>query len=92
MSSAPSCKSLSCEDLEMLRGVLDQTAFETGERNVAALLVIRLFQSGMSSPDRLAKAVRICIADNRRTNTEMRGHLNYALIDYDISTNTFTGN
>jgi len=69
--SSPSVNiSLSYADLKMLRCVLDDAALATGERNNTALLVIRLFQSGMASPELLSKAVRRCIADDATVTSQ----------------------
>jgi len=76
MVSSPSLNiPLSRADLSVLRCVLDDAALATGQRNVAALLVIRLFQSGLASPELLSKALKRCIADDATIADQMFGHL-----------------
>lgn len=79
MSSDTPTLDLTKSDLEMLRRVLDDAALETGRRNVSALLIIRLFQSGMRSPADLAKALHRCIPCDLEISSRLVGHLTFGL-------------
>ncbi|RWX79245.1 hypothetical protein EPK99_11850 [Neorhizobium lilium] len=74
MSSPAHDAPLTPDDLAVLRRVLDASALATGRKNLAALLVIRLFHSGMTRPQQLAEAINRCIADDDVAGAGIAGH------------------
>ncbi len=85
MSSENLSMPLTPQDLLMLRGILDDAALETGRRNVAALLIIRLFQSGMTSATQLGEVVRRCIPEDAEICEAMRRHRTFSTAEQALA-------
>lgn len=90
MSSEVLSTPLTPQDLLLLRGVLDDAALETGRRNVAALLIIRLFQSGLTSPKKLGEVVQRCIPDDAEICEAMRSHRVFAIAEEALAQSDMT--